>query len=301
MRTRADFPPFLMPYRNFVHALLVGSFLGCLPHPGQEAAAGTVSRTAVEKSNVAKAWGTLESLISSNGAQHRKYALAALELITAQPRARKMIEHALASDKEADVRSYAANVLDEGKVRAAIPSLRTALTDSDATVAFAAAKALSDMGDHSGSALFRQVLAGEVKQTPGLIQGALKDAKRTMHDPKELAMIGVKEAAGALLGPASMAITFAEEGLKDKGAAARALSARFLASDKSAASRQTLVQALSDSSPLVRVAACRALALQGDRSSLPLIEALMEGKNEPNRAMAAAAVIRLNARSPRGT
>jgi len=283
--------------RVFLHVLPISSLFGHVSVSGKPAASGAGTRRSV---NVAQAWGTLEGLLTSNSAQTRKYAIGALELIAGKhSRARKLIERTLATDKDAEVRSYAASSLGQGKIRAAMPALRTALRDNDAAVAFAAAKALADMGDRSGSDLFQKVLRGETAETPGLIEGAIRDAKRTMRDPKQLALIGVREAAGALLGPASMAITFAEEGLKDKGATARALSARLLAADKSEASRQALLYGLGDSNTLVRVAACQGLAMQGNRSSLPQIEALLDGKNEAIRAMAASSVIRLSAHSSR--
>ena len=241
-----------------------------------------------------QAWGTLEGLVAASNPEHRKYAIAALETLAAYEKALHMMIDSLRLDKEPEVRAFAANTLGDGRVRRAIPALRIALDDGDARVVFAAAKALWDMGDRSGAGFFRQVLAGEVKQGPGLIQGAMDDARRKLHDPKALAMIGAKEVTGAFLGPASLAITFAQESLRDKGAAARALSAKSLGSDRSAASRKALIAALDDSSALVRVAACDALAIQGDRRNLSHIEPLLDEKNEAVQAMAAAAAIRLS-------
>lgn len=280
--------------RAWTRLLPLSSLLGYLPGPRLHATPGPPKPT---PASITQAWETLEGLAASNSAQRRRYATGALGLIAGtHKKARKLMESALANDKEADVRSYAASALGEEKVREAIPALRSALRDRDAGVAFAAAKALFEMGDHSGSALLRQVLTGQVDQAPGLIESALRDARKTLHDPKQLAMIGINEAAGAMLGPASLAVTVAEQGLKDKGATARALSARLLAADRSPASRQALIEGLGDSNVLVRVASCQALAMQGDRSSLPHIQVLLEGKNEAARAMAAAAMLRLSSR-----
>jgi HEAT repeat protein len=283
--------------RAWTHLLPFSNVFGYLPGPRLHAMPGPPKAT---RASIRQAWETLEALAASNSAQRRRYATGALGLIAGtDKKARMLMENALANDKEADLRSYAASVLGEEKVRGAIPALRSALRDGDAGVAFAAAKALFEMGDHSGSTLLRQVLTGQVDQAPGLIEGALRDARKTLHDPKQLAMIGINEAAGALLGPASLAVTVAEQGLRDKGATARALSARLLATDRSAASRQALVEGLGDSNVLVRVASCEALAMQGDRSSLPHIQVLLEGKNEAARAMAAAEVLRLSSRRAR--
>jgi HEAT repeat protein len=287
-----------MMSRALTQVLPLSSLVGCLaPESWLRASTDPPKPT---RATITLAWDTLEGLTTSNSAQRRRYAIGALGLIAdRQTRARKLMESALENDKEADVRSYAASALGAEKIRRAIPALRSALRDSEVEVTFAAAKALFEMGDHSGSALLRQVLTGEVDQAPGLLEGALRDARKTLHDPKQLAMIGVNEAAGALLGPASLAITVAEQWLKDKGATARALSARLLAADKSAASRQALIEGLGDSNLVVRVASCQALAIQGDRSSLPHIEVLLGGKSEAARAMAAAAVLRLASRGSR--
>jgi HEAT repeat protein len=286
-----------MMSRACTQLLPLGSLLGYLPGPRLRAMPGPSKPT---PASIIQAWQTLEDLAASNSAQRRRYAIGALGLIAGTNKnARRLMESALANDKEADVRSYAASVLGDEKIRGAIPALRAALRDSNVRVAFAAAKALFEMGDHSGSALLRQVLTGEVDQAPGLLESALNDARKTLHDPKQLALIGINEAAGALLGPASLAVTVAEQGLKDKGATARALCARLLAADRSAASRRALLEGLGDSNVLVRVASCQALAMQGDRASLPHIEVLLDGKNEAARAMAAAAVLRLSSRTPR--
>ena len=138
--------------------------------------------------------------MAASNPEHRKYAIAALETLAAYEKALHMMIDSLRLDKEPEVRAFAANTLGDGRVRRAIPALRIALDDGDARVVFAAAKALWDIGDRSGAGFFRQVLAGEVKQGPGLIQGAMDDARRKLHDPKALAMIGAKEVAGAFSG-----------------------------------------------------------------------------------------------------
>ena len=114
--------------------------------------------------------------------------------------------------------------------RQAIPMLKKALDDESGEVSFAAARALWQMGDQSGREILWAVLAGDQKTGPGMIQGGIRDAKRKMHSPAALAKIGISEAAG-FLGPFSMGVGFVEELVKDKGATARALSAKLLGSD----------------------------------------------------------------------
>jgi hypothetical protein len=61
----------------------------------------------------------------------------------------QLVEGAL-RDPDSLVRQTAAAELGQMKVREAIPSLKTAMDDAAGEVAFAAAKALWDMGDRSG-------------------------------------------------------------------------------------------------------------------------------------------------------
>ena len=64
-----------------------------------------------------------------------------------------------------------------------------------------------------------------------MVQGAIRDAKAKMRNPAGLAMMGIREASGVLLGPASMGIVVAEDALKDKGASGRVIAAGYLAKD----------------------------------------------------------------------
>lgn len=250
-----------------------------------------------EGSLISECWGTLRRGTQEGNSEKRQFAAAALSLIAERHKsAREMATALLTGDKESEVRTFMAASLGEDKVRAAIPALRQALDDSSAPVVFAAAKALWDMGDHSGSVVFRQVLLGRRKEGTSLIDGALAEAKHRLHNPRGLAMMGIKEATGAFFGPGEMAISFAQEELKDKGAPSRAFSASALAQDRTLAARQALEAGLQDSSPLVRAACCKSLAVLRARSALPYIEPLIEDKHEGVQCMAAAAVIGLRGR-----
>lgn len=245
-------------------------------------------------SNGARAWELIESLAASGNSLHREYAAAALALLAQrQERALKAAEKLLLNDKESGVRAFTAAALGQERVRASIPRLRQALDDEAAPVVFAAAKALWDMKDRSGASVFREVLTGARKDSGGLISGYMADARQKMHDPKALAMLGVKEASGAFLGPAAMAISFAQETMKDKGATGRAYAATALAEDRSTAARKILESSLQDSNATVRAAACRSLAILGDRAAIVFVEPLLEDKNEAAKALASAAYLRL--------
>jgi len=247
-----------------------------------------------DRVSVQQAWQTIEEMAASNNPQHRKYSAAAFALIAQKhSRALESAKKLLHSDHEAEVRAFMAAALGQEQTRAAIPALREALDDQAAVVAFAAAKALWNMQDHSGAIIFQEVLTGTRKDSQGLVNSYLADARHKMHNPKALAMLGVKEATGAFFGPAAMAISFAQESLKDKGAAGRAYAAGALAEDRSKKSREILENALQDSSPLVRAAACRSIAILRDRGSLVYLEPLLNDNDEGARAMASAAYIRL--------
>ena len=248
--------------------------------------------------SVQHAWETIENLAESSNPRHRKYSAAAFALLAQRhSRALTSAKKLLSSDREAEVRAFTAAALGQEQARTAIPALRVALDDPDAPVAFAAAKALWNMRDDSGAFIFEEVLAGARKDSQSLVNSYISDARHKIHDPKALAMMGVKEATSAFFGPAGMAITFAQETLKDKGAAGRAYAADALSRDRSKKSLQILQSALQDSSPLVRAAACRSLAIRRDRGSLVYLEPLLNDNDEGAKAMASAAYISLKGRA----
>jgi len=271
------------------------TFIGVMPlQPAGAAEPGTAAEP-VARPSVQRAWQTIEDLASSSNPQHRKYSAAAFALLAQKHgRALEAAKALLDSDHDAEVRAFTAAALGQERARAAIPPLREALDDPAAPVAFAAAKALWDMRDRSGAIVFQEVLTGARKNSEGLVNSYLSDARHKMRDPKGLAMMGVKEATSAFFGPAGLAISFAQESMKDKGAAGRAYAATALADDRSTKSREILESALQDSSPLVRAAACRSLAILNDRRSRVFVEPLLDDKNDGARALASAAYIRLN-------
>jgi HEAT repeat protein len=280
----------MMTRRTFAGAALGGPIASVSALP-QGASTGSETETA---------WKTIETLAHSDNVQRRKYAAAALALIASRHgRALKEVGALLLSDREPDVRAFTASALGQEKSRASISKLQQALDDNAATVAFAAAKALWDMGNHSGAVIFREVLTGARKDSVGLIDGYMAEARHKMHDPKALAMMGVKEATSAFLGPASMAISFAEQTMKDKGATGRAFAASALSEDPSANTRRALRTGLGDSNPIVRAASCRSLAILNDRSSLRAIEPLLDDKDDATQAIASAAYIRLRGARPK--
>ena len=238
------------------------------------------------------AWDLLNHGLSDGGTARRIQAVTALGSIGPVAHVVDLVEVGL-SDKEVTVRMTAAAVLGEMQARTAIPRLRQALDDVSAEVNFAAAQALWKMGDQSGREVLWGVLLGERKTGPGMIQGGVRDAKNKLHNPAALAKIGVNEAAG-LLGPFSMGVWFAEELMKDKGATARTLTARLLATDPDPRSIQELESNLEDKSFAVRAAVARAIGQRGGRAEVPKLEPMLDDANEGVRLMAAAAIVRLS-------
>jgi HEAT repeat protein len=238
------------------------------------------------------AWEVMNHALSEGNPAKRVQAITALSSITEAPHVLDLLEASL-SDKDPMVRQSAAAVLGEAKARPAIPLLKKALDDESAEVSFTAARALWEMGDQSGREILWGVLAGDHKTGPGMIKGGIRDAKSKLHNPGALAKIGIDQAAG-FLGPFSMGVWFAEDLLKDKGAPARALSAKLLASDPDPSSAEQLEQALEDKNSAVRAAAARAIGQRSKADKIPKLEPLLTDGNDGVRDMAAAAIIRLS-------
>src|SRR5579864_1282746 len=239
------------------------------------------------------AWHVLNPELADANPVKRGQALTALGLIgSTAPHVVDLLEAGL-TDKDATVRQTAAAVMGDIGARQGIPMLKKALDDESGEVSFAAARSLWQMGDPSGREVFWAVLAGEQKTGPGMIEGEIRDAKRKLHSPAALAKIGIDQASG-YLGPFSMGVGFVEELLKDKGATARALSAKLLGSDSDPETRRELEQSLEDKNPGVRAAAARALSQRGGKDELAKIQPLLADSNENVRTVAAAAVIRLS-------
>jgi HEAT repeat protein len=121
----------------------------------------------------------------------------------------------------------------------------------------------------------------------------MRDAKSTLHDRKALVWMGAKEGVGFLFGPLGYGLGLVEGLTKDSSAPARALSATLLAKDKDPKVLEELESALFDKSPLVRVAAVKALGGFPNRAILPKIQPLLDDKYDAVRYMAAASILRI--------
>jgi len=231
--------------------------------------------------------------VDSHTVDRRQEALAALGTLGNRRWAVKLVLAAL-DDKESSVRQIAARNLGQMRARSAIPKLREALDDESDSVSFAAAKSLWDMGDRAGRDIFIQVLEGERSNSNGLVKDKLETAKKRFQDPGQLAIIGAKEAASALFGPAAWGITVIQEATKDRSASARAMSAAVLGHDTGEDSIRELDDALWDKNWIVRAAAAQALGECKRPDQVRHLKGLLWDAKPAVRYMAAASIIRLS-------
>jgi HEAT repeat protein len=202
-------------------------------------------------------------------------------------------------DKTTLVRQTVAAVFGELKAPESTPFLRKALDDKP-EVAFTAARALCEMNDQDGCAFLVEVLTGERKDQPGFIAKNLKYAKKRLS-PAQIALMGVNEAAGALLGPMSMGIMAGEEAIKaqsnGKGngqPSGRVIAATTLSEHPDEYTRILLQWALDDPHQDVRAAAAKGLGKVGNAETIIKLQSKLNDEHAAVRYMAAASMIRLS-------
>jgi len=240
------------------------------------------------------AWDVLKLGLTDKNPEKRRQAVTATGSIGLLPEAIQQVEQAL-HDKDPVVRQTAAAELADMKSIQSIPALKTEIDDSSGEVAFAAAKALWDLGDVSGRELIEDVLTGEQKTSEGLINGAMRDAKRKLHDPKALALMGFKEASGALLGPFNIGLVAAEQAFKDGSGGARSLTLTLLAKRCDPETRQLMEWAYAnDKNWAVRAASAKGLGQCGNADSIPKLEQGLSDSHEAVKDMSAGAIVRLS-------
>lgn len=279
----AWFVAFLFLFASFSSAADSGS------HPRH--AVGKPART---QSSQSLAWKILQSGVSDQRTSHRQAALIALSTIGPTNKAIDLVFSVL-EDKDPSVRETAATALGEMHSQRALPALKQSLEDDSPAVRFAAARGLWQLGDHSGRSLLEQVLSKQGTTSDGVVKQEISDANKKLHNPSDLARIGLTEASGAFLGPFSFGIVMAEELAKDKGAPARAISASLLASDHDPKSVRALEDAIQDDNAAVRTAAAKAIGNHPCKQLLSDLEFLFDDKDEV-KYMAAASVIRIESR-----
>jgi len=269
------------------------------PKTSGPASAGQSSAAQAPKAHAPDPWEMLMNGANSQKLRDRSDALTALSILRTDRKAIAVIANAL-SDKDETIRTLAATTLGDMKARPAIPKLREAIDDPSPEVSFAAAQALWKMGDRTGRDIFYDVLDGQRKVKPGLIKSKMREARKDMHDPKALALIGVNEVSGAFLGPFSMGVSVAEEYAKNNGTSVQALCAELLALDDSRQTMEELAYALGDGNWAVRASAARSIArLNYHGATASLKDMLQNDKSQPARFTAAAALIHLQGAAQR--
>jgi HEAT repeat protein len=205
----------------------------------------------------------------------------------------RLVERAL-DDNDPSIRELAARTLGEMRARSSIPKLTKALNDNSADVSFAAAKSLWAMGNRAGREVFLEILAGGKTSSGSLIKNELQATRKRFQDPKGLAVMGAKEAASSLFGPAGWGIKVMEEITQDRSASARAMSAILLGPDATLDSLRQLKDALNDKNWIVRAAVAQALGVSRHREQIPILQPLLQDDKPAVRCMAAAAILRLS-------
>jgi len=242
----------------------------------------------------AAAWRLLDESLHDGSSDRRQEALAALSTLgSPDPEAVQRTVAAL-HDKDLFVRRAAALALGDMKATSAIEELKQALDDSP-EVAFAAAKALTQLGDAGGRDVLVAVMVGEKKETPGMFTNAMRIAKYKLKHPEGLILMGSEDAAGAMFGPASMVIPAVKDtaDLKSKGTPGRAAAVAYLAKYPDPYAIELLEWALEDDNQFVRLEAAKGLGERGNAASIQKLQGLWLDKRNIVRDMAAASIIRI--------
>jgi HEAT repeat protein len=240
------------------------------------------------------AWDVLKPGLVDTNPLNRRQAVTATGSVGLDPEAVRLVEAAL-KDNDSLIRATAAAELGEMKSRQSIPALKAALDDPAGEVGFAAAKSLWDMGDKTGRGFIEDVVAGQQNATDGGLKGALHRADRLRYDPKAMAVLGAKEASGALLGPFNIGVIAAEQVFKNGAVAVRMQALNLLAEDCDAQTFKLLEAASTDNKTWAeKAAAAKALGRCGNPDAIPKLEENLSNSNAAVRFMAAAAIIRLS-------
>ncbi len=245
----------------------------------------------------AQAWALLDESLQGNS-EHRQQALAALSTIGMSDEGAVQRAVTALKDKDLLVRRSAALALGDLKAVSALGNLKQALDDDSPEVSFAAAKALTQLGDTSGRDVLIAVLSGERKDTPGMLTNAMRTAKAKLRHPEGLFLMGSEDAAGAMFGPASMVIPAVKDtaDLRSKGTPGRAAAVAYLAKYPDPYAIQLLEWALEDDNQFVRMEAAKGLGERGNADSIHKLEGLWLDKHDMVRNMAAASILRILAR-----
>jgi hypothetical protein len=249
------------------------------------------------KSNQAEAikttWQILQTASDASKPKEHIALLVALSSLGSYQQAETMMISAM-KDGDSDIRLAAVTSAGTMKDDALLPALREALKDESPEVRTTAAASLWKLQDHSGGEILRGVLTGEMKGKSSLFKSSMHTANRDLHDPSELALLGLEDGAPILFGPIGIAFTAVKVVHPSPTAnSARVIAAGLLAEDTSEDTKQALLKTMHDKDYYVRIACERAL---GKFQGKDVSDALLDGLDDPKpsvRYMAAASYIRV--------
>lgn len=234
------------------------------------------------------AWDILEKGHTSRNAKERTNAVRAVWQLPGNSRAVELAEESIA-DRKPDVRAAAALTLGQLNSVLSIPLLKDALKDRSIQVDFAASNALLSLGDSSGYVIYYQVLIGRRKSG----EGPVEEQKRLIKDPKAMTLLMLGTAAG--FAPyAGYGWAVFQVMSKDYAGPVRVEAVQKLARDPNAQTEAALIEAATNKSWKVRVAALEVLAQRGDPRLMDTLASHLSDKNQAVRCAAAAGFIRLS-------
>jgi hypothetical protein len=250
----------------------------------------TTEQHAMAQAPADKAWNVLQAGLADKSLEERAMAVRMLGLLEDDPKATELALKAL-GDGKAEVRIAAADALGQMNAKSAAPKLADVILSGEKEVAvlLACARAMITLGDTRGFGVYYAILTGEKKSGGSL----LDDQKKMLSDPKKMAQFGFEQGIGFIpfggIGYAGFKML-----TKDDESPVRAAAARILTKDPDPKSGQALVEATSNKSWIVRMAALDSLARRGDPTVIPQIVAKLHDDKDVVRYTAAGAIIRLS-------
>lgn len=254
--------------------------------PGESQKAEGTARSYADE-----AWRVLWLGLHNPRASHRLEAVKSLSLMTGNHHAFVFALRAL-NDKDFHVRAAAAATLGNLHDKNAVPALKSALTDKEASVMLAAAHSLYLFKDPAAYEIYYAILMGDKKTSSGLIQEQIDKLK----DPKQMVEMGFQEGLGFV--PYGGAGYEAYRTIVKRGNdSARAAAARFLALDPDPLSEDALIQtALADKKVAVREAALDALTERDDPRSIERLAKNLQENVYAVRYRTAAVILHLGSK-----
>ena len=238
-----------------------------------------------------QAWAMLSDAVTDDKHEEtRTQALAALGLMSGNPRSLKLIKEAM-QDKDIDIRVAATLAAAQTRSPNITTELRRLLDDKEPSVVFVAALSLWKMHDRSGEDVLTAVAQGDRKTTTSLINGTKHSINKELHDPAAMAKYGATQGAYYLLGPFGIGLTAFEYLHKNGGDTARVSAIDAIADNHTDPIRLELISATRDRDLGVRAAACRALARYHEKDVAPALAKVFDDPKPPVRLTAAAAYL----------